>query len=231
MNIITWNILADEFTIPSYYPNIKNITLFDRQTRIKQICSFLLREKHDVILLQEVMRPEYKQLTELFKDEFIISKLFPVWNNSGNVTFMRKNKIYNIKHYPLEFGIYTKCTYKNNSLGIINLHLDDLSVVKRRLQIAEAHDLLRDDDKSIIGGDFNHKYQKNSTFYSHPGFTVHNKTNVTYYISQKMNIDNILSKGFKNVSALCEPYTVSDENTFKIYGSDHLPVSSILVNT
>ena len=224
MNIITWNILANEFIKPSYYPKIKSSSLFDRQYRIERICLFLLREEHDIILLQEVMLPEYKLLTDIFKHDFIISKLVPVWNKSGNVTFLRKHKFSKIKHYPLQFGVYTQCKYNNNNLGIVNLHLDDVSVVKRRSQMAEVCGLLSDDNKSIICGDFNHKYKKNSAFYSQPGFTAHNKTNVTYYISEKMNIDNILSKGFKNVPALCEPYTVSDETTFNIYGSDHLPV-------
>jgi hypothetical protein len=47
----------------------------------------------------------------------------------------------------------------------------------------------------------------------------------TYYIERKMNIDNILTKGFQKAPlSKCNWYPTRVEDGFKEYGSDHLPV-------
>ena len=80
------------------------------------------------------------------------------------------------------------------------------------------------DCNNIIAGDFNHEYKKKCKLYNTPGFETHNLC-PTYYIERKMNIDNILTKGFQKAPlSKCNWYPTRVEDGFKEYGSDHLPV-------
>ena len=233
MKVLTWNILATEWIKKSYYPGVDTNIIFDNNARFIQICKILKYINADVILLQEVMPKEYTKLILLLKKKYFISNLKSiVWqynknSKSGNVTFLKrsifpKNTIY---HYPIDYGVYTKCIYKNYSCDIFNIHLDDQKASRRYKQWNNLHSIYQKHNCNIIiAGDFNHQYRKNSQLYNKPGFTVHNKC-PTYYIERKMNIDNIITKGFiKKPNSNCFWYPTCIKDGFKIYGSDHLPV-------
>jgi endonuclease/exonuclease/phosphatase family metal-dependent hydrolase len=115
--------------------------------------------------------------------------------------------------------------YKNRPCDIFNIHLDDQSPQKRYKQWDDLHAVSRKEGcGSIIAGDFNHQYRKKCPLYNTPGFEAHNLC-PTYYIERKMNIDNILTKGFKKAPlSKCNWYPTRIEDGFKEYGSDHLPV-------
>jgi hypothetical protein len=80
--------------------------------------------------------------------------------------------------------------------------------------------------KILLGGDFNEEYSTNSYIYNLPKFIVHNKKCSTYYIDGKMNIDNIMTRGFivKSNIKKCFQYPISMEEGILEYGSDHLPI-------
>jgi len=148
-------------------------------------------------------------------------------SESGNVTFIRKKLVESttdVNHYKLEFGVYTQLS--NINLCIVNIHLDDLSSKTRYNQLLSVQELLYRTKKCIMGGDFNQPYRKNTKIYNLPNFTTHNLNCPTYYIEKKMNIDNILTRGFrcKYNEDDCVEYPGSMEEGFQMYGSDHLPV-------
>ena len=134
----------------------------------------------------------------------------------------------------MDYSVITKSIYKGKKLSIYNIHLSDTSLKERYKEINRIRTLSLSlslslkDELSIIGGDFNHEYRTNSRLYKIEGYKVHNKKCYTYYINRKMNIDNILSKGFKenkeNKENICVKYQETIEKGLKEYGSDHLPI-------
>ena len=253
MKIMSWNILASEWIKKSYYPKVNKKILFNRKARFNKIMKTINQENADIIMLQEVMSLEYKSLKHYLDNKYTISPLNPIkWKypkdnktknqgESGNVTFIRKNILKNdgiknsnkeINHQSFDFGIYTQIP--NNNISVFNIHLDDLSVTTRNKQMKSVESLLYTTPKCIIGGDFNQPYRKNSKIYNLPEFIIHNTNCPTYYIEEKMNIDNIMSRGFdkdkdKNKNKVeneeqCGIYPTTMEEGFEMYGSDHLPV-------
>lgn len=232
MKILSWNILASEWIKSSYYPNVDKKILFNRTNRFKQILKHILELDPDIMLLQEVMKLEYSKLFKKFTSKYYISDLDPInWGNhiceSGNVSFFRKTKFKNIEHFPLKFGIYSICTYKNIKINICNIHLDDISLNKRLNQINTLKHGFENFKLCLIAGDFNQQYTANNRIYKIPHFTVHNKCS-SYYIEKKMNIDNILSKGFIEVKNICPLYPNTIEEGLQYIGSDHLPIFIVL---
>jgi endonuclease/exonuclease/phosphatase family metal-dependent hydrolase len=233
MKVLTWNILASEWIKKSYYPGVDAEIIFDKKARFSRIGKILTEIDADIMMLQEVMPQEYLKLVDLFGKKFVVSELKPiVWqynknSESGNVTFLRRSLFpkHTISHYPLEYGVYTQCMYKNQPCDIFNIHLDDQSASKRYDQLENLHSIARNKKCNIIiAGDFNHQYRKNGRLYNMPGFKTHNQC-PTYYIERKMNIDNILTKGFQKAPlSTCSWYPTRVEDGFKEYGSDHLPV-------
>jgi endonuclease/exonuclease/phosphatase family metal-dependent hydrolase len=231
MKIMVWNILASEWIKKSDYPNITKKTLFNRTTRIRTILDYILKIDADIILLQEVMKMEYKLMYNKLKQKYMITPLLPIeWmypneynedNESGNITFIRKG-LYpgNATHTKLDFGIHTTIS----NVSIVNLHLDDWSSQSRHKQLKSIDSLLYKSDKCIVGGDFNQPYSKKSKLYSLPYFTVHNTKCPTYYIETVTNIDNILTRGYNSMKSYCN-LNISNvsEDIFTQYGSDHLP--------
>jgi len=100
------------------------------------------------------------------------------------------------------------------------VHLDDVSYTKRRRQLER---LPLDEHYVILGGDFNQHYRPRSKLYDLPKFTVHNTCN-TYFVEKKMNLDNILTRGFASASSFCEYVPNHVEEGLHLYGSDHIPV-------
>ena len=102
MKVLSWNILANEYIKKQYYPQVKEELLI-REERFKLIVNNLLAINADIILLQEVMSAEYKNLKELLSHRYFISKLIPIhWKGypqgeSGNITMIKKSKFTSIK--------------------------------------------------------------------------------------------------------------------------------------
>lgn len=235
MKILTWNILASEWIKKSYYPRINKSTLFNRKKRFQVICEWILMNNADVIMLQEVMKEEYKKLKILLSNKYSVSSLkLMYWSysvgdsNSGNVTILNPIIFKDIIHIAFPFALFTECKYKGKLVNIINVHLDDISAATRKEQLETA---LSNTTSAyvIIAGDFNHNYTPSSPFYKLSGYKIHNKC-ATYYIEKKMNLDNIISKGFSKIDPpCCNNYPISQELGLKHYGSDHMPVSVELV--
>lgn len=241
MKIMSWNILASEWIKKSYYPTIDKKILFNRHARFARILKTIKDANADIFLLQEVMQLEYNSFKKQLNTTYYVSPLTPIqWQystekgkktESGNITLIRRELFPPdafIKHYSLPFGVYTKTP----SLSIFNIHLDDLAAQSRNKQIKSIEHLLYLSPKCILGGDFNQTYRQNSKIYHLPEFTIQNIDCPTYYIEEKMNIDNILTRGFaskknkssSSSSSKCSVYPQSIEEGFEMYGSDHLPV-------
>ena len=260
VKVLSWNILASEWITKKDYPDINKAELFNTKKRVKTIIDKLKTYNADIILLQEVMPEECKNLHKYFKDEYYISQIQPIkWsykNNentkseSGNVTLVRLSK-----YTPIELNLdtpsylhlshfcrMTQC--KNNEtnkvITLYNIHLDDLSSVKRNKQMSLLLEFDKEINKNnkinkttnscIIAGDFNQVYRETSKLYTIPKFTVHNFCN-TYYIEKNINIDNILSRGFKLDKSMskCANLTQDTEDIFKKIGSDHTPIIANIV--
>ena len=144
------------------------------------------------------------------------------------------------------FCMFTLCRNieTNKIINIYNIHFDDLSSTKRNRQVKQILDFdneiqthtqkqtqtkytskYQSQSSCIIAGDFNQVYRENSKLYNIPKFTVHNFCN-TYYIDKNINIDNILTRGFKEDKKLekCTNLSINTEDIFKKIGSDHIPV-------
>jgi endonuclease/exonuclease/phosphatase family metal-dependent hydrolase len=255
VKVLSWNILASEWVTKKYYPDINKAELFNTKKRIKTIIDKLKTYNADILLLQEVMPEEYKNLNKYFKEDYYISQIQPIkWsykNNanikseSGNVTLVRLSK-----YTPIELNLdtllssYTQLSQfcrviqcKNNEtnkvITLYNIHLDDLSSVKRNKQMSHLlkfdNELNKATKSCIIAGDFNQVYRDTSKLYTIPKFTVHNFCN-TYYIEKNINIDNILTRGFKlDKSSKCTNLSQDTEDIFKKIGSDHIPVIADIV--
>ena len=168
-------------------------------------------------------------------------------SESGNITIIRKSK-YSIIDLPLNissttniinFCKITQCLNieTNKQITIYNIHFDDLSSVKRNKQMQSILQFDTENNKNnhintqhkqfacIIAGDFNQVYRENSKLYNIPKFIVHNLCN-TYYIDKQINIDNILTRGFKIDKTLlkCANLSKDTEDIFKQIGSDHIPI-------
>ena len=223
MKIMTWNILSYDYIKPSYYPQITKTILSNERARIKRIITILVEENCDIMMLQEVTPTMRERLYRTFGTDFEISRIAMIWSNCGNVTMLRKNMFAHISVSYFDNGIHITC--KNRDKDIVNIHLDHLSVIKRRATMKYVDDITKNSNVCIIGGDFNQQYRKDSRLYSLPRFVAHNLEHPTYYTERNMNIDNILTKGFARTE-----YTVpnimskSHDEIFDFYGSDHLPV-------
>jgi endonuclease/exonuclease/phosphatase family metal-dependent hydrolase len=182
----------------------------------------------------------------------------PILSESGNITLLKKSVFKSIHEQPLpgNFGLYSSALYsptmKKKSLSksiskskstsktypvhLFNIHLHDLFGQTRTKQMNVIKPFSEQETTAhcILAGDFNQEYNPHSKLYAIPGFTVHNKCK-TYYIKKNMNIDNILSKGFKEniqydmAPSSCLSLPAEIETGFKLYGSDHLPVIKHLI--
>ncbi len=241
MKVVTWNILASEWIKKSYYPTVKDPSLF--KNRIQTILHKIKDMDPDIVCLQEVMPHEYTRLCEAFP-QYQCSKLTPIqWYNkkskSGNLTMVKKRFTRWTEH-SFDHGVYVQV----DRLHVFNVHLDDVSYTKRLRQL---HQLDLSMDHVIVAGDFNQEY-KPTALYQLPGFTVHNKC-PTYFVEKKMNIDNILTKGIQTKLASnsgaeprnavprkrsrrtrpsCEYVPDRVEEELLLYGSDHIPVTVVL---
>ena len=224
MKILSWNILASEWIKKSYYPTVTDPILFKRDKRIHLISDKLREESADIVFLQEVMPMEYRQLYQNFHRTYRLSKLSRIlWDKplseSGNLIMIKKRMFDSWNESSFDHGIYVRI----NQLHLFNVHLDDVSYYKRKKQLDQLP--FHDKKYVILAGDFNQSYHKDSALYQLPGFTAHNKCS-SYYVEKKMNIDNILTKGFDSSLDGCEYLPTSVEEGLHLYGSDHIPVTA-----
>jgi endonuclease/exonuclease/phosphatase family metal-dependent hydrolase len=248
VKVVSWNILASEWITKNNYPDINKTILFNHKQRIKTIIHKLKNYNSDIILLQEVMPDEYKVIQKNFKDEYNITPIKPIkWsykntnthkNESGNVILLRKTNYNNIKIYDMDFCEFcdfcsiAQCNHieTNKLITIYNIHLDDMSSTKRNTQIKKLlevdNEINKSHSPSIIGGDFNQNYNATSKLYSIPKFIVHNLCNTYYLDKKKINIDNILTRGFKidKTDSKCVKLEDDNEDIFKKIGSDHISI-------
>lgn len=233
MKILTWNILASEWIDDETYHMVKKEILQNNKNRFNRIFQYIRTQDASLILLQEVMPYEYKRLKILLQDNYAITPLCRIkWdkykNNSGNVTLFKRTEFDDtyMNHIRLEFGIQTKCLYKNKTCLIYNIHFDDVSIRNRYAQLKSIMHVLLETETCIIGGDFNHQYSKNTKFYRIPDYTIHNTMCSTYDINRNINVDNILTKGFKIYDTIpCQTVQNNLEKTILKYGSDHIPIT------
>ena len=250
MKVISWNILADEFIAPKYYPNIPK-KLFDRKERFLTIVRKIIQEDADVYLLQEVMKKEYLNLKKLFKN-YMFSDLVRVdWkypneynkkSESGNIIILKKDKFREMKHIDnfvcIVSAIYKTKSNKLKEVCFASVHLDDLSQLTRYRQIENIINMTNMYKRCIVAGDFNQNYKKSSSLYillKDNGFnSSQNKPNeLTFFISKSQLIDNIFYRGFKiektNILNVCGKKSIENiECQLKEYGSDHFPVMTLL---
>ena len=232
MKVLSWNILANEYIKKKYYPQVKEELLI-RQDRFKLIVNNLLAINADIILLQEVMLAEYKNLKDLLSHKYFISKLIAIqWvgyplGESGNITMIKKSKFTSINQKEN----YITCKHRQDKFYIVNIHLDDSSQERREKQITDILSKISNKSLVIIGGDCNEEYKKNSGIYKlleDNNFNI-SVTDFTYFIEKQMKIDNIFYKGLKLkeslVNNICGHRTISNINCqLEKYGSDHFPV-------
>jgi len=232
MNILSWNILAQEFIKTHYYPMIP-ARLLNQKRRQKQIMRVLQRLNPDIMLLQEVMENDYLLLLHLFRDtHYVLRGTNIKWQNkesqSANVILCNKTLFSLPELILFDFGVGAKCGYRRGQRGqrgrrgnllILNIHLDDASLVKRQQQLKTLRPLLQEHEAVIVGGDFNDSHSFHLL-----NLKVLNRQ-ATYYIESAMCIDNILTKGlaFKPAIVL-NAFGTDVVKQFKTYGSDHLPV-------
>jgi endonuclease/exonuclease/phosphatase family metal-dependent hydrolase len=240
MKVVSWNILSDEFIDKKYYPKIP-FKLLDRKKRFTTILETIKKTRADVIFLQEVMIKEYEIFKSLFKG-FFVSKLITIeWKypnenfektESGNIILLRKSMFTDFQYIIDDFCIVS-CRYNNNNICFANVHLDDLSSIKRFKQIIRVIEKTNSCDKVIIGGDFNQKYNENTKLFKFfklnlfkPSIT---NNDATYYIDKSQSIDNIMFRGFRlktsSVSNKCGKRSIGNMICqINEYGSDHFPV-------
>lgn len=115
MKIVSWNILANEFIKKKDYPMITEKTLFNRKERLTHILRLLECIDADIMLLQEVMTPEYKALSATFGKNYLVLQGNHIhWygkkTSSGNVTLLRKKMFAFLPNMPhLAFGLHVRC--------------------------------------------------------------------------------------------------------------------------
>ena len=223
MKVLSWNILANEYIQKKYYPTVEDDLLI-RKERFKLIVTKISKNNADILLLQEVMQAEYKNLKNLLKEKYYISPLIPIqWKGykpgeSGNVTLIKLSKFNKINFKTIDSFNYIKCQHRDKKIYIINIHLDDVSQERRITQINNILDNFKNKDKIIIGGDCNEEYKKSSGIYKileDNNFNI-SVTDFSYFIEKQMKIDNIFFKGFKlksgQVNNICGKRTIENIN-------------------
>lgn len=237
--IISWNILAVEFVEKNDYLEFDLDFINNRDVRIKKIIKKLRHENTDIILLQEVMIYEFNYLKNHLTN-YYFSELCKIdWNNyennteSGNVIMFKKSQFSHdfvsncLKYNNSTFGLYVMLYTKNTKdvLHIFNVHLDDQFYQTRKNQINSIKPLFSRLKYCILGGDFNEEYKQQSKLYTIKDFIATNN-NITYFIEDYMNIDNILTKGFLHIKHnVSYDYTnTPKQKLFYLFGSDHIPI-------
>lgn len=228
MKILTWNILAEEWIKPEYYPTIQDFSIMNSDKRIALILKKLKTENADILLLQEVTDTHYDKLYKYFNNTYYISSLRAIpWTSqktsSGNITLVRKTLCKKIYESPLDYGVFVKA----DDIAIYNVHLNDVSFTKRKKQIDRLRPRIENERTVVLGGDFNQEYKEHCVLYKFPEVTVHNKC-MTYFVEKNMNIDNILTKGFRVSKDNCQFVPSTVPQGLRIYGSDHIPVTTIV---
>lgn len=258
INILSWNILADEYVAPAAenYPNT-NIALLDRSARIERVLA-TLRDYSDceLILLQEVMPEEADSISTLLADHIVVRGPPISWygsvGKSGNLTAVRRD----VGRVVIEHDdvcdfctdgamFFTTIVIRNRLLSVVNTHLDDGDDDDvRRVQMKTI--LMSNPD--IIGGDFNQDWRPQErcgngsvdiyeTLFA-AGYVLQNVKPTYFFQSPPACIDQIATRMFDVVSQGTDAFVhshdcanfcdVSANNILYTVGSDHLPVHATL---
>jgi hypothetical protein len=187
LKLLSWNLIASPF-------NNATSLIHDNDNRLSKIIKVIHKEGADVVLLQDVMKDEYKELKHEFPqyDASVLQKSF--WNKKNNntdeidiglVEMVNKNS-------------FNSIIFKNNivylrkenvSMKIGNIQLDDASSIKRLKQLNDMLLKMSDVSHSIIAGNFNTDIQIDN----------YNKCiyDPIYLIEKKSTFDNMFYVGFR----------------------------------
>jgi endonuclease/exonuclease/phosphatase family metal-dependent hydrolase len=258
MNIISWNTLSDIWINRNIeYKNVNNKYLYF-DYRKKCITKILNKVKPFIILLQEIDLNSYNYFNNYYKDKYWISKLSTInWcaedprnncNITGNIIMLKKNilnklygKEYKINEYKVKINTNNKMlVIKLKDILIINIHL---STIDEKTRIKEINNILKyinkhKNKKIIIGGDFNNdinKDKKMDNILKKSNFNKIEMSTPTYIMDEPVLIDFIYYKNMDikhTLDLYMKGHNKSNlENlTFKLYGSDHLPVIGKITN-
>lgn len=240
IRIVSFNVLASNFVLPSYYPTIEKEYL-NINYRRERILSFL-RSIHkivDIIGLQEVTKNEFQYYKRELSNYYncFVPHDKGHWSTdipNGNALFINKDKFDNPLFYDINLAAGNHCIkcdlfYHGVSISIFNIHLEDENKKLRELQYNKV--LSSIDDRNVyldlIIGDFNMEHgietknfkdtlSRNPTFFDNISFIDH--------ILYRSDIAEV-EKGevlIKNVTGDIGKYN------FIFYGSDHIPVQTII---
>jgi hypothetical protein len=232
MNVTSFNILADVYVKPDkeflnkWYPTLeyKDLKMINRfPTLIKYI-------KGDIILLQEVTPYIRRKLCNIFGNDYIILPLSTPKmdkNITGNLTIIRKNIFQKITHETFYLDEFAFGLTQVDNINIYNIHLNDISKVKRKNQLKYIISTFDRDKKIIIGGDFNSNCKELHGMLKKLNFNMNVDKRKGTYLCEKPMIDYIYSYGFYKINGYVDN-SVSNMNcyinTIKKYGSDHHPI-------
>ena len=127
--------------------------------------------------------------------------------------------------------IKPKSNYKLTPIDIINVHLDYNSHAKRISEIKSIESEINKSSRVILGGDFNQDHKPSTHLYQLlQSMRLKLYIKDPTYLIKKISIDHIMTKGFSGNSYGCVINNYGNDiiQQFIEYGSDHLPVITII---
>lgn len=233
LKILSWNILSNEWIQSEYYKNI-DINLLFSPNRYLKIIDYINIQNPDIILLQEVDTHLFNIINHKFKYKYNIFQSNPIiWDklflhkSTYNIILTNKSHLYLNKSFSIHKSNYSLILY-NNKITIINVHLHDSSLFKRREEINNIKTYFNN-SFIIIGGDFNDDKYIYSQLINTYNFIKYNHMPTYYIDNNNISIDNILIKNKSHNYDISPQLFVptihkNENNMFKNYHSDHLPV-------
>ncbi len=220
-SVLSFNVLAQEWADPAYYPLIKAIP--DAATRRQRNVAIITKYNTTVVLLQEVEKKEW------INQEIpgYTSVYFPYSKNKatiGTMMFMKENwhsldtANLNTKRMVGQIGL---TLVGDIGISIQNAHID---WTDREVEIAG----LRDDPATMVVGDFNAVTSEIADNIVSSQFLANafaDNTVITFHGTDSKPIDHMLYD-----TRILQPVTTyvptcsGIVECFKVYGSDHVPI-------
>lgn len=251
MQIVTWNMLSDDYIdfkdpsfIRKYYREIPTNDLKIRK-RLPILLKTIASQKADVYCLQEVMTKTHEALLLRFSADYHIGPLVKHrfkrnesnYNRTGNCIMIRKRfgsalfasfRLRDDQLWP-HFEYYSVAVATTPTFLIYSVHFADDST-----KFAQARDFVnrvefnqqRHPEKQvIIGGDFNTSSHKMHNMFS-GFFRISQQHPNGTYLCNKNQIDYIYSsRSTREKPVICRsPAPCDYQNVVKEFGSDHVPV-------
>jgi endonuclease/exonuclease/phosphatase family metal-dependent hydrolase len=196
----------------------------------------------DVYLLQEVTEDEFVHLKshhDVYRWFFQPHK-FNYWKESsnhrknGNVIGIRKSlNMKSLFQHSLRLsngnrGIRVDGILNNKSISFSSIHLDDTKDMCRSMQIRNLINLLKKiKTPIIIGGDLNDETGDMIKLFKKHDYTT-SPSKPTYFEESPMCLDYILVKNHIDIEPFFYIPPSSKQMIIKKFGSDHLPVTTIV---